>query len=157
MPSTPARLHPAALIALGTLVASSGAVADGNDLDTLLDQYRADAPPAQGSVRLDGWVQGEGEAQRLVVVLEPEGETKLVADPGITLTPVAMPGVRYEEPLPHRTFDPSRDYLDAPATVELRVSGLDGAPVDVTVEYAYCLVNWQCFFGEETLTLTRVD
>jgi hypothetical protein len=33
-------------------------------------------------------------------------------------------------------------------------TGMIGQPVEVLVEYAYCFVDFQCFFGEETL---RVD
>ena len=83
----------------------------------------------------------------------PEGETKLVADPGITVTPAARLGVDWQLPLPHRMVDTERDYFDPPATIRLPFTSADDQPLQLLVEYAYCFVDFQCFFGEAELTV----
>ena len=97
---------------------------------------------------------GDGQASEFVITILPEGETKLNADPGITITPAHQPGIDWQVPLPHRHQDLSITYFDPPATIRMPFTGSIGQPVEVLVEYAYCLVDYQCFFGEETL---RVD
>jgi hypothetical protein len=49
--------------------------------------------------------------------------------------------------------DPERDYFDPPAMVRLPFTAEDDQPVQLLVEYAYCFVDFQCFFGEEELTI----
>ena len=41
-----------------------------------------------------------------------------------------------------------RDYFAAPPTIRVPFAGEDGKPVEAEVEYAYCLVDYQCLFGE---------
>lgn len=125
-------------------------------LDTLLEQFDAQAPEAPGGVRLDAWIESHDAGKELVVVVAPQGEVKLVADPGITITPASRPGVAWQGPLPHRMVDPGRDYFDPPAMVRLPFTITDEQPVQLLVEYAYCLVDYQCFFGEEELTVATV-
>jgi hypothetical protein len=125
-------------------------------LDTLLKQFDAQAPEAPGGVRLDAWIESHDAGKELVVVVVPQGEVKLVADPGITVTPAPRLGVAWQGPLPHRMVDPERDYFDPPALVRLPFTIEDEQPVQLLVEYAYCLVDYQCFFGEEELTIATV-
>jgi hypothetical protein len=125
-------------------------------LDTLLEQFNAQAPAAPGSVRLDAWVEAHDAGKEVVVMVVPEGQTKLVADPGITVTPAARQGLAWQVPLPHRLVDPGRDYFDPPATVRLPFISDDGQPVELLVEYAYCVIDYQCYFGEEELTVATV-
>lgn len=125
-------------------------------LDTLLQQFDAQAPEAPGGVRLDAWIESHDAGKEVVVVVTPEGEVKLVADPGITVTPAARLGVAWQAPLPHRMVDPARDYFDPPAMVRLPLTIEDEQPIQLLVEYAYCLVDYQCFFGEEELTVATV-
>ena len=129
--------------------------ADGAaSLDALLRQFAAGAGKPAGSVRLDAWVEaGDDGRKELVVVVEPEGETKLVADPGITVTPAARRGVDWQLPLPYRLVDAGRDYFDPPAMARLPFVSADDRPIRLLVEYAYCVVDYQCFFGEEELTV----
>jgi hypothetical protein len=122
-------------------------------LDTLLQQFEAQAQAAPGGVRLDAWIETSDAGKEMVVVVAPEGETKLVADPGITVTPASRPGVQWQLPLPHRMVDAERDYFDPPAMVRLPFTSDDDQPVQLLVEYAYCFVDFQCFFGEEELTV----
>jgi hypothetical protein len=125
----------------------------GPSLDTLLQQFDARAEEPPGSVRLDAWVETGDAGKEVVVMVVPQGETKLVADPGITVTPAARLGVDWKLPLPHRMVDTERDYFDPPATIRLPFVSADDQPLQLLVEYAYCFVDFQCFFGEAELTV----
>jgi len=129
------------------------AVDQGVDLDRLIERFNADAPQTAGSVELDAWIEAGPEQSEVVVVLEPQGDFKLVADPGITVTPTAQPGVEWLVPLPHRHVDPENPYFTPPASVRLPFRATHEQPLEVLVEYAYCVVEYQCFFGEEVLTV----
>jgi len=122
-------------------------------LDTLLQQFDARAAEPPGSVRLDAWVETGDAGKEVVIMVVPEGETRLVADPGITVTPAARIGVEWQLPLPHRMVDTERDYFDPPATIRLPFTSADDQPLQLLVEYAYCFVDFQCFFGEAELTV----
>jgi hypothetical protein len=122
-------------------------------LEMLLQQFDARAPEPRGSVRLDAWVETGDAGKELVIVVIPEGDTKLVADPGITVTPAARIGVEWHLPLPHRMVDTERDYFDPPAMVRLPFTSTDDQPLQLLVEYAWCFVDFQCFFGEQELTV----
>jgi hypothetical protein len=127
------------------------------DLDGLIEQFDARARQTNGSVHLDAWIEAGRESQALVVVVEPRGEFKLVADPGITITPTEQPGVEWLLPLPHRHVDPEIQYFAPPASIRLPFRASHELPLEVLVEYAYCVVEYQCFFGEEVLTVARYD
>jgi hypothetical protein len=122
-------------------------------LEMLLQQFDARAPEPRGSVQLDAWVDTGDAGKELVVVVMPEGDTKLVADPGITVTPAAQVGVEWQVPLPHRMVDTERDYFDPPAMIRLPFTSADDRPLQLVVEYAWCFVDFQCFFGEQELTV----
>jgi hypothetical protein len=148
----------ALVVALGT--GSGGALAAGGvpSAGQLLQQFAPGAPASDGSVRLDAWIEGRADGQRLVIVVEPEGETRLVADPGITVTPEPQAGVEWQIALPARVVDAARDYLDAPTHVTLPFAAEHEQPLRVLVEYAWCVLDFQCFFGEEMLSVaTRID
>jgi hypothetical protein len=146
------------LVLLGA--APAGAAGAGNllSLEELLDTYRADAegqPSPQ--VAVEGWVERADDGQReLVIVLAPEGKTKLNADPGITVTPAADEPLSWQVALPHRHTDPSIDYFQPSATVRMPFAGDATGPIRVVVEFAYCVVDYQCFFGEEELTVANL-
>lgn len=135
------------------IVVACGGTAGAQDLDQLIERFSAGAPKRNDGVRLDAWIETGAEGSDLVVVVEPQGEVKLVADPGITVTPREQPGVQWGVPLPHRQVDPDIDYFTPPATIRLPFSATAAPPSEVLVEYAYCVVDYQCFFGEETLTV----
>jgi hypothetical protein len=113
----------------------------------LLDQI-APAKAPEGSVDVVGWVERDGARPELVVTLVPKGQVKLVADPGIVVTPVARDGVEWAAVQPVSRVDGSRSYFAEPPTIRLPFAGEDGKPVEAAVEYAYCLVDYQCLFGE---------
>jgi hypothetical protein len=123
------------------------------ELDRLIEHFNAGARQTDGSVRLDAWIESDPERSEVVVVLEPQGEFKLVADPGITVTPTEQPGVEWLVPLPYRLVDPETSYFTPPAALRLPFRADAGQPLELLVEYAYCVVEYQCFFGEEVLTV----
>ena len=69
------------------------------------------------------------------------------------MTPTVRAGVEWRTPLPHRMVDPAIDYFIPPATLRLPFTSSDHEPVELLVEYAWCVVDFQCFFGEQTLTV----
>lgn len=150
-----------ATLVLGLLVwPASAATLDGRTaapaLDELLEEFEASTPEPEGSVRLDAWVEPRGEGRELVVVVEPEGKTKLVADPGITLTPDEESfGVTWQVALPHRMVDSGTDYWEGQRALRVPFEAAEGTPLEFRVEYAWCVVDYQCFFGEETLSVAN--
>ena len=144
----------AGALAIMTLPASrahgENAVA-GTALERLIEQFDREASPAEGRVHLDAWIEPGTERDQVVVVVEPRGDFKLVADPGITVTPTAQPGVKWLVPLPLRLVDRASQYFQPPATLRLPFRADGETPLEILVEYAYCLVEFQCFFGEEVL------
>jgi hypothetical protein len=144
-----------AIMAIGaSLGVAAEEAARPPDLDRLIEQFDAGARQTKGSVRLDAWIEGGPERSEVVVVLEPQGEFKLVADPGITVTPTAQPGVEWLVPLPYRLVDTESPYFTPPASVRLPFKGDAGQPLEILVEYAYCVVDYQCFFGEKLLKVS---
>lgn len=128
-------------------------------LQELLDSYRSDAPgQPEAEVRLEGWIEARaGGGHEVVIVLHPEGVTKLNADPGITVTPEEEGGVHWQVSLPYRHLDASIDYFEPNATLRMPFDGTPDRPIAVLVEFAYCVVDFQCFFGEEQLTVAALD
>lgn len=150
-------MHSALWVAAGVIGVSVGVTgpqpADAaSSLEQLIQQFNAGAPEHDG-VKVDAWVEAGPDGSEIVVVVEPEGAVKLVADPGITVTPTERAGVEWLVPLPHHYVDAAMDYFVPPATVRLPFRASDDRPVDLLVEYAYCLVDFQCFFGEQTMTV----
>jgi hypothetical protein len=139
-----ARTFAVALVA--ALPAAEG-VAAAEPLSTLLGQI-APAKAPEGTVDVVGWVERDGARPELVVTLVPKGQVKLVADPGIVVTPVPRDGISWTAAQPVSRVDASRSYFAGPPTIRLPFTGEDGKPVEAAVEYAYCLVDYQCLFGE---------
>ena len=143
------------LAAIGMVTAASAQTAKPS-LEELIQQFQSEEPVREAEVTLDAWIErgeNDGQPHNLVITLQPDGDTRLNADPGITVTP-ADQGLDWQQALPHRHQDFSIPYFEPPATITMPFTGTIGQPVEVLVEYAYCFVDFQCFFGEETL---RVD
>lgn len=144
----------AGLLAIMALPASSGHAqnaASGSELERLIERFDGGAATPADSVHLDAWIEPGRERDQVVVVVEPRGDFKLVADPGITVTPTAQPGVEWLVPLPLRMVDRASQYFQPPATVRLPFRADGETPLEILVEYAYCLVEFQCFFAEKVL------
>ena len=128
-------------------------------------------------MRIVGWIEQGAAHDELVLTLEPEGAAKLVADPGITVQLRDNPGIDWLGRWPVESTHPSRSYFETAPEIRVpfRVAGkgsVSGATpaavterpvgaadpgvaseVAVTVEYAWCLVDRQCLFGEATVSL----
>jgi hypothetical protein len=137
------RMRPLPALLLASTLAAGPAMAQA-ELQSLLDGLAPERPP-EGRVEVQGWLERDGERAELVVTLLPHGAAKLVADPGITVTPLNGAGP------PLELVDPSRDYLAEPPLLRLPLPGHSGGPVVARVDYAYCLVDYQCLFGEATV------
>jgi len=145
-----------AALSLGFATAA-GAQTAKPSLDDLIQQFHNEAPQRDAEVSIDAWIErgaGDDQPNMLFITIQPDGDTRLNADPGITVTPADQPGLDWQLTLPHRHQDGTIAYFEPPATVTMPFTGIIGQPVEVLVEYAYCFVDYQCFFGEETL---RVD
>jgi hypothetical protein len=140
------------LIGLASGTAAVAGPASDTPLDRMIEQFNAGAPEHDG-VQIDGWVEQGPDGPAVVVAIAPRGGVKLVADPGITVTPTERPGIAWRGPLPRRKVEPGVDYLTPPATVRLPFTASDDQPVELRVEYAYCVVDFQCFLGEQTLSV----
>jgi hypothetical protein len=147
----------AALALLSSATAAGGAnAADGQSLEELIKKFQSDAPKVEAEVRIDAWVEpseADGQPDEMVITILPEGKTKLNADPGITITPADQVGIEWQVALPHRHQDQTVSYFEPPATIRMPFTASDDQPAEILVEYAYCLVDYQCFFGEETLSV----
>ncbi len=120
--------------------------AAGDDLGALLEGI-APAKRPQGEVMVSGWVERGAGGTELVVRVEPRGAAKLVAEPGVVVTPVPRNGARWSAPSAQSALM-GRNYFEAPVELRLPVTVVGGGPVEASVEYAYCLVDYQCLFGE---------
>ncbi len=146
-----------ALTVMALTQASWATAASGQSLDELIQKFDSDAPKIEAEVQIDAWVEHaeeDGQPHHMMITVLPGGDTRLNADPGITVTPVDQIGIEWQTPLPHRHLDHSIDYFKPPATLRLPFTASDDQPVELLVEYAYCFVDFQCFFGEEELTVT---
>lgn len=137
----------AGLVAL--LAAAGAAAAEG--VDALLRRLApgpAGTAAAAGSVRIDGRLERDGARVELVVTLTPEGEARLVADPGVQLTPRAGPAGPWAATGLVERVEPSTGYFAGP--VELRVPVVPGAAGTALADlaYAWCLVDRVCLLGE---------
>lgn len=137
-----------ALLGVAGLLVAGGAMAT-EPLSSMLAKL---APPKvpEGSVDVVSWVERNGNSPELVVTLVPKGQVKLVADPGVTVTPIARDGVAWTDANPVSRVDATEGYFAEPPTVRVPFAHEDGRPVEAKVEYAYCLVDYQCLFGEAT-------
>jgi hypothetical protein len=141
-------LAAALLAGAGLLTPAPAARAAGDDLGKLLDGLAAPAGsrPA-GEVAVTGWVEGAAGATDLVVRVEPRGAAKLVAEPGVTVTPLPREGVAWPGE-PAVRDEAGGGYFAGPVELRLPFTAPGGGPVEAKVEYAYCLVAYQCLFGE---------
>ena len=138
-------------VALGIgMAALLAGAAPATELKTLLDQLAPPAPAGQGRVEVTGWLETSPEGTELVVTLTPSGVAKLVADPGIVVTPLAA-GDAAPPGGPVELVDPSLGYMTEPPVLRVPLPRHDGGPVEAQVDYAYCLVDTQCLFGEARL------
>ncbi len=139
-----------ALLATAAAAAPAGAAGPANIGGLLEKLGPAAATTPKGDVAVTGWVEDSRDGTELVVRLEPRGPVKIVADPGITVTPAPRDGVAWATPeLVHEV--PGQGYLTPPVELRLPFAAERGGPVEARVDYAYCIVDYQCLFGEATV------
>ncbi|WP_222183988.1 hypothetical protein [Geminicoccus harenae] len=133
-----ARVLTVLLLGLGLpAVAMAG---QGGGADAILRDLGLAAPAE--IVRVATSRQPDGS---IAVMLQPNGQAKLVADPGITVVPVDAGGLPVAPQV--ELVDRSREYFDLPPVLEVA----PGAASSLRVEYAYCVVERQCLFGDATV------
>lgn len=139
------------ILALTMLPTAGGMAAAAGPADPVLGDLMAPSRP-EGTVDVVSWVEEQGERAELVVTLVPKGQAKLVADPGVVVTPRLRAGVTWLAAEPVSRVDPDIGYFDEPPTLRIPFTTQDGQAVEASVEYAYCLVDYQCLFGETTVS-----
>lgn len=123
----------------------------GDDLSKLLDGLAPAAERPRGEVAVTGWIEGGPGGTELVVRVEPRGAAKLVSEPGVTVTPLAREGVAWPAGATV-SEEPGGGYFAAPVELRLPFRAGDGRAVEAQVEYAYCLKDYQCLFGEAVVS-----
>ncbi len=151
-------------VAIGLVLGASAARAAGElpsgSVGDLLQQLQ---PPGtqqpgarpRGEVRVEAALERGPAGPAVLITLTPLGATKLIADPGITVTPAARPGLAWQVGLPVRRQAEDRAYLPVPQQLRLPFAATDQAPLELQVEYAYCVVDYQCFYGEQQLVVAN--
>lgn len=138
------------LCSLSACLALAGSPALSAGPRSLLDGFGPAAAP-KGEVLVTARVErGTADDTELVVRLEPRGAAKLLAEPGVTATPVARDGVTWAIPSLLRE-EVEGGYFDRPVELRLPFAAGFGGSVEALVEYAYCFVDYQCLFGEATV------
>lgn len=141
---------PLCLGLLGAALLTAPAAAAVEPLTELLQRI-APAPAPAGGVEVRGRIEIGADGAELVVSLEPHGAARLVADPGITVTPLPTTPDGEAPGAPVELVDVSVAYLRTAPELRVPVRIARDAPVSARVEYAYCLVDSQCLFGEALL------
>lgn len=140
------------LVALAiSLAVFSGARAQ--EVGELLSGLGFAVPPKEGQVRVVARLEVTPAGGVLRLEFVGEGDARLVADPGITVTGLASETVRWPEGAEVRAVVPGQLYFPEPPRILLPVEAVPGATVEADVAYAWCLVGWQCRFGNERVRL----
>ena len=126
--------------AVATLVALLPCAASASEVDELLRGMGLVPSAEQVAITTARTSGGE-----VAITLTPQGGAKLVADPGITITPIDAAGSAVAPVAERSSAD--HEYFTTPPTLHLA----PGPAVDLKVEYAYCVVEKQCLFGEATV------
>jgi hypothetical protein len=87
-----------------------------------------------------------------VISLVPVGDVRLVADPGITVEPVASGNVAWRTPGPVRLAQDGVHYFATPPILRVPFAAKEGK-VGAKVDYAYCIVDQKCLFGEASVSV----
>lgn len=126
--------------------------AESSKLGALFNQVNP-APVREPGVSIIGWIEREGANSLVRVSLTPQNGARLVADPGVTIRPIdERLGVwRETTEVAHQLAGVS--YFNSPPTIDVGYVLEDGEPIHADVNYAYCLVDDICLFGEERIEI----
>ena len=136
-------------LGLAALLASAVPV-PAQEVDALLGGLGRPAAIEKGSVVTLAWVERVEDGFELVVALEPRDGARLVADPGITVQPLADPNVTWGQAMV-TAVDEGADYFAAQPILRLPFRGT-AETVGARVDYAWCVVTSLCLFGEAEVT-----
>ncbi len=137
------------LAALWMAPRSSGAA---SDLDALFEQLGG-GDEKVGNVEILAWVEQGAEGSELVIRLEPWGDAKLVADPGIEVEGLPENGIEWPKGATARAVLPGTSYFETVPELRMPFRARGAGPVRVRIDYAYCLVGYQCLFGKKELAV----
>ncbi|MDX6748752.1 hypothetical protein SH611_02920 [Geminicoccaceae bacterium 1502E] len=138
---------------LAALVTAFGPPAMARDPGGLLGSITPRLEQPAGGVEVSGRVAPGPGGGELIVVLRPHGAARLLGEPGIRVTPRSAPGVAWTAPVPLEAQLEGGGYFDGPPELRLPFRGRPGSALEAQVEYSYCLVDYQCLFGETMLAV----
>lgn len=144
---------PPRLLLLAILAIAFGQAAAAQDINSLLGSIAPAQEKPEGGVSVEGRLEATPGGGELVVTLAPHGDARLLGDPGVAVTPGQAGGVIWTAPLPALAQREDGDYFPVPPELRLPFEGRLEGPVEVLVEYSYCFVDYQCLFGEATVTV----
>ena len=127
-----------------------------DDLADLLSSLGPAPAGLTGTIDVTARIERDGETSELVVSLVPVGNAKLVTDPGITVEPVPSANVRWQTKGPVTLTQDGAPYFAAPPTLRVPFDAKSGK-VDARVEYAYCIVDQKCLFGETSVSVPVIQ
>lgn len=132
------------IAAAAVLAGLAAPVAAEDDVASLLGALAPGLGPTP-RVEITARLDATRAPPALVVRLEPATGTRLVADPGISV-------VLTDRAAPVTWTLPGQDYFATPPVVRVPLPAPEApGPWPIRVEYAYCVVERQCLFGEATL------
>lgn len=145
-----------ACLSASALAEVAGGPSPPSDLRGLLDRLAPSRTESSPRVQVRGWVERDGPSPALVVEVDAGPSLKIVATPGVTVTPELRSGLEWLDGQPATVSDPAVTYFTTAPQVRLPFRAEDGRPVSARVEYAYCVVGYQCLFGEQELSVATV-
>ncbi len=123
-------------------------IAASQELQSLLDRIASNKVDTSNSIQVDARIS-DVAGYALVVSIEPEATVRLVSDPGIRVTPLLSEGVIWNTAGSVEVRDTDHDYFDVAPTIRLPFTENAARTVRARVEYAYCIIDQQCLFGEQ--------
>ncbi len=122
-----------------------------SDVEGLLGDLLAPREP-EGRVVVSARIEPAGDHLALVVDVRPLGDAKLVADPGSVLQAEEVDGITWLA-REVKAVEPGRSYFDGAVTLTLPFRASGPGEVRARLDYAWCLVGFQCLFGRERVRL----
>ena len=121
----------------------------GGSIQELLDRVAGPRNAPAGRVDVAASIENSPAGSDLLVTLTAVDGVKLVADPGITVTPVKRAGLTWQNPTGLTDSGSEASYFSSPREIRLPFKVTDAGEVEANVTYAYCIVREQCLFGEK--------
>lgn len=139
------------LLVLAVLALAGPAAAQ--DPSGLLGKLAPRGAEPRGGVQVEGRLEPGPQGGAVLLTLRPHGDARLLGEPGILVTPLPSDGVAWTPAGPREILREGGGYFDAPPELRLPFLGRATGPLQARVEYAYCLIDWQCLFGEAVVAV----